>query len=207
MARESSGKRERQERPDADAVPDLTLILSRHSVSPKRLRDPGPDDTQLASMLEAAGAAPDHELLQPWRFVRIPLRARGALAELFERALLARDPQASAQDIERAREKAFRAPELLLAIARLVPEHPDVPARERYVSLGCALMNLLLAAHALGFGAMLTGGKALLWDGFASAFALADGEEPVCFVSIGTPGTARRRARPGAAELLTTWVP
>ena len=206
MKRESTGG-EPKSAAGIDTGPGIAMILTRHSVSPKRLLAPGPDDAQLAAMLEAAGAAPDHELLQPWRFVRIPLGARGALAELFARALLARDPQAHEQDLQRARAKAFRAPELLLAIARLEPEHPDVPARERYVSLGCALMNLLLAAHALGFGAMITGGKALLWDEFARAFALAEGEEAVCFVSIGTPGPARRRARPGAAQLLSSCTP
>ena len=187
--------------------PGLALMLTRRSVSPKRLAAPGPDEAQLRAMLEAAAAAPDHELLTPWRFVRIAPESRAALAELFAAALRERDPAATADELARSREKAFRAPELLLAVAKLAPEHPNVPAAERYVSLGCALMNLLLAAHALGFGAMLTSGKALRWPEFARAFGLAPGEEPVCFVSIGTPGAARRRNRPDPDSLLSTWEP
>ncbi|MEO8857425.1 MAG: nitroreductase [Burkholderiaceae bacterium] len=194
--------------PDADAgALALALIRQRFSVSPKRLVAPGPAAEQLAAMVEAAGCAPDHELLRPWRLIHIVPGDRVALAEVFVRALLERLPQASPEAQAQAREKAFRAPELLLAIARLEPAHANVPEAERYVSLGAAMMNLLLAAHGLGFGAMLTSGHALQTPCFAEAFGLAAGERAVCFVSIGTPTEVRRRARPSAQELVSLWQP
>jgi nitroreductase len=185
----------------------LALITSRYSVAPKRLAAPGPSTAQLQAIVEAAGCAPDHELLRPWRLVRIAPDQRERLAALFVQALLERDPQAAADDQARAREKAFRAPDLLLAIARLEPAHGDVPAHERYVALGAALMNALLAAHGMGFGAMLTSGHSLRTRRFAQAFACQPGEVPVCFVSIGTPVNVRRRARPSAQELMSHWPP
>jgi nitroreductase len=185
----------------------LALITSRHSVSPKNLVAPGPDESQLLALLEAAASAPDHKEQAPFRFIRIGDGQRERLARAFEAALVERDANAEPADRARAREKAFRAPTLLLAVARLEPAHPDVPARERFVSLGAALMGLLLAAHGLGFAGMLTSGRALRLASFARVFGLAEGEEPVCFVSIGTPLKSRRRVRPQAQSLLSDWQP
>ncbi len=185
----------------------LALITSRHSVSPKRLVAPGPDATQLQAMVEAAGCAPDHELLRPWRLVRIAPEQRAALADVFEHSLLERLPDADDSARTQAREKAFRAPELLLAITRLAPVHEDVPEAERHIALGAALQNLLLAAHGMGFAAMLTSGHALRTAQFARGFNLGAGEQAACFVSIGTPTAVKRRTRPSAHELMAAWVP
>lgn len=185
----------------------LALITSRFSVSPKRLVAPGPDAAQLQALVEAAGCAPDHELLRPWRLVHIGPEQRAALGEVFVRALLERLPEAPEPAQAQAREKALRAPVLLLALAKLEPAHADVTTAERHVALGAALQNLLLAAHGMGYSAMLTSGHALRTAVFARAFALAPGEEALCFVSIGTPTEVKRRRRPSAHELLSDWLP
>lgn len=189
------------------AAEALALITSRYSVSPKRLIAPGPDAEQLQSLVEAAGCAPDHELLRPWRLVRIAPDQRAELGEVFVRALLERLPGAAPEAQAQAREKAFRAPELLLAVVRLEPAHPGVTEAERHVALGAALQNLLLAAHGQGFGAMLSSGQALRTESFARAFSLSPGERALCFVSIGTPTEVRRRHRPSARELVGDWQP
>ena len=191
---------------DPGALADA-LITGRFSVSPKRLVAPGPSAVQLQHMVEAAGCAPDHELLRPWRLIHIAASQREALADVFVRALLERLPAAPVDAQAQARQKAFRAPELVLAVARLDPPHPGVPESERYVALGAALMNLLLSAHGMGFAAMLTSGHAMRTACFAEAFGLHSGERAVCFVSIGTPTEVRRRSRPSADELMTPWQP
>src|SRR6185436_12192843 len=94
--------------------------------------------------LLAASAAPDHHDLVPWRFVIVPAQARPALADAFEAALRERDPAATPEQFGKAREKAFRSPLLLLAIARLRDEDPEIPANQRLVSAGCAIQNMLL---------------------------------------------------------------
>ncbi|MCU0814214.1 MAG: nitroreductase family protein [Burkholderiaceae bacterium] len=169
------------------------LIGSRFSVAPKRLRAPGPSAEQLHAIVEAGATAPDHRELRPWRLLRVAPAQRGALADLFEAALLERDPAAGAPERADARAKAHRAPELLLAVARLEPPHDDVVEHERYVTLGAALMAMLLAAHAMGFAGMLTSGRALRSTRFARGLGLADDERPVCFVSFGTPSAPGRR--------------
>lgn len=189
----------------------LALIGSRHSVAPKRLLSPGPDEAQLRQMVEAAACAPDHRGLRPWRLIRIADHQRDALADLFEACLRDRaadhEPPLDESDVAKSREKAHRAPVLLLAVLKAAPDDPEVPITERAVTLGAALMNLLLAAHGLGYGAMLTSGRAVRSARFARALALADDEQAVCFVSIGTARTTQRHARGGAADYLSDWLP
>ena len=175
------------------------LISSRQNVSPKRLVEPGPSAEQLDALLSLAAAAPDHGLLMPWRFILVPAAQRHYLAEVFALALIDRDPGATLEQIESAREKAHRAPLLLVAIACLGPREPDTPALERMVSMGAAIQNILLGAHAMGFGAGLTSGQAMPSARLRGLLQLEEGEAPVCCINIGTVNKHKgsTRFRPG----------
>ena len=173
------------------------LIHGRRTTLPKRLGGRGPNAAQLRVILEAAAAAPDHAELLPWRFVMIPTARRGLLAEVFAASLRDRDPAATEGQLAQARAKAYRAPVLMLAIAKLCEEGSEVPNLERVVSAGCAIQNMLLMATALGFGSSLTSGKALASCALRELFSLAPNERPLCFVSIGTVLQEKhRRPRP-----------
>lgn len=187
--------------PDAFAFAQA-LIGSRQNVSPKRLVEPGPTADQLQALLALAAAAPDHGQLTPWRFIIVPAEQRHRLAEVFALALTDRDPQATADQVEAAREKAYRAPLLMVAVACLGPREPDTPALERMVSMGAAIQNLLLGAHAMGLGAGLTSGQAMRSPRLQALCRLAEGEQAVCCVNIGTvsqrKGGPRLRPLPAA---------
>ena len=182
------------------------LIASRHHVSPKRLAEPGPDAQELQALLGLAAAAPDHHQLTPWRFVIVPADKRGQLGEVFARALAERDAAATAAQMEQAREKALRAPLLMVAVACLGPREPEVPAFERLVSLGAAIQNIALGAHALGYGCGLTSGQALSSPRLAEWLGLGPGEAAVCCVNLGT--VSRHKApstqRPAPGDFTTT---
>ena len=183
------------------------LIQSRRTVLPKRLLEPGPDARQLTQILEAAAAAPDHGELVPWRFVIVPAQARAALADVFEGALVERDASATTQQRQQAREKAFRAPLLLLAIVCLGGDERNVPATERFVSAGCAIQNMLLMATAQGFGSALTSGKAMQSSMLRELFSLGEHEESLCFLSVGTAAVRKPcRSRPGLERYVSTLV-
>jgi nitroreductase len=171
------------------------LIQHRQTVLPLWLTEPGPDAAQLDTILRAAAAAPDHGELVPWRFVLIPAAARARLAEVFAQALMERDPVATAHQIAQARQKAFRAPLLMLAVVRTGAAGDEIPAIERVISAGCAIQNMLLMATAMGFASALTSGKALPLSGMRALFTLADDEQALCFVNIGTPLGGRKPAR------------
>ena len=195
------------------------LIHSRQHVSPRRLHEPGPSVQQLQDILATAGAAPDHGKLMPWRFVVVPANQRDRLAEVFGQALLDRHAAASPEQIESAREKAHRSPFLMLAIARLTEHHalassPVAPASEvsdtevgdaeRLVSLGCAIQNMVLSAHAAGLGSGLTSGQALASLRLRALFALQDNEHAVCCINFGTVTQHRPvRLRPRVSDYVS----
>ena len=108
----------------------LTLIHSRQHVSPKRLGDPGPDREQVENILTAAGAAPDHGQITPWRLVIVPPERRQLLAEAFAEALVERDFEATEEQKQDAREKARRGPFLFSSCFRSV-SCPTVTTRPR----------------------------------------------------------------------------
>lgn len=198
------------------------LIHSRQNVSPRRLHEPGPSPQQLQDILGTAGAAPDHGKLLPWRFVVVPRSQRERLAEVFGLALQDRDPAATPAQIDNAREKAHRAPFLMLAIARLtdqaVPvgtvlvrgaQHPEsseaeVSDAERFVSFGCAIQNMVLSAHAAGFGTGLTSGQAMASARLRALFSLRENEQAVCCINIGTVTKHRPvRLRPVVSDYVS----
>lgn len=195
------------------------LIHSRQNVSPRRLLEPGPSPQQLQDILGTAGAAPDHGKLMPWRFVVVPHHQRERLASAFGQALLDRDPGATAAQVESAREKAHRAPFLMLAIARLAEPaapgaEPRIPAAdvgdtevsdaERLVSLGCAIQNMVLSAHAAGLGTGLTSGQALASPQLRTLFGLQATEQAVCCINIGTVTQHRPvRLRPRVSDYVS----
>lgn len=162
--------------------PRLALLHARRTVS--RLTDPGPDAAALAAMLDAADAAPDHGRLHPWRFVVLDAAVRDRLADAYAAAAAARGEDA--EGVARARSKPLRGPCVVAAVARTVA-HPKVPAWEQLAAAACAVQNLCLAATALGFGSAWRTGTAVEEPGVRAVLGLADDEQLIGFVHIGTP--------------------
>ena len=181
------------------------LIRARQTVLPKRLAAPGPDAAQFLAMLEAAAAAPDHGQLLPWRFVDVPQSRRAELGGVFAQALAERDPDATPEQREQAREKALRSPRLLLLVVDAARGDPEIDLTERLISAGAAVQNVLLVATAQGFGSALTSGKALKSAVLRRCFSLTDAEHAVCFISIGSVASRRpARPRPAVADYFST---
>ncbi|MFQ5625907.1 MAG: nitroreductase, partial [Methyloligellaceae bacterium] len=185
----------------------IDLILSRRSVSPKWVGEPGPSPSDIKRIIGAAITAPDHDALCPWRFLAVSGPAREKLADVFAEAKRIRSPEAEAEDIERERERGRRAPLTLAIISRPVPDNLKVPVREQYASVGAVMQNILLCCHALGFGAKtLSGAKvhdALVRD----ALGLETGEELMAFICVGTPlAPLKERPRPLLEDHFTEWT-
>lgn len=181
------------------------LIQARQTILPKRLTEPGPSAAELQAIVGAAAHAPDHGQLLPWRLVCVPPAQRSALAEVFAASLLERDNAATPEQVAQARDKAYRAPVLLLLVADGLRGDPEIDLHERLLSAGCAVQNLLLMATALGYGSALTSGKALKYTGLHALFGLVEGEHAVCFISLGTVQSRKQaRLRPVLADYFST---
>ena len=169
----------------------LAALTTR--VSPVKLTEPAPSKEALGAMLAAAGAAPDHGRLKPWRFIRIEGEDRTRFGEMLAQSLLRREPEALVAKLEAERKKALRAP-LLLVAAAAISDNPKVPEIEQIVAVGAAVENLLLAAHALGYGGFWRTGPAAYDAALKRELGLAAGDAIVGFLYLGTvetPGTAR----------------
>jgi len=188
-----------------DTSSPLALLSTRRSGKPRDLVAPGPDADQLARMLEIAARTPDHGKLAPWRFVVVPADRRDALSEIITSAYLAERPQAARLEVEALDQFAHQAPTLVVVLSSPRPES-HIPLWEQELSAGAACMNLLHAAHALGFaGGWLTG-----WAAYSDAVRDAFGAEPekiAGFIFIGTPfKPLEERPRPESDKIVRYWT-
>lgn len=186
----------------------LDLIRERRSIAPKRLIPPGPEGEELNAIVAAALTAPDHCALRPWRFVRVTDEQRVALGDLFAREKVMHEPGATESEIEKERGRAHNAPALIAVLLERMDDHPTTPVSEQLVSLGAAVQNILLAAHARGYGAMMTSGRKVRSGIVRDAFCRRPNQQLVGFISIGTPsGPPRPRREAALDEHFTVWEP
>lgn len=182
------------------------LIAQRHTVLPKRLIEPGPDETQIKQLFLAAATAPDHDQLMPWRFLIIPQNKRAALGDLFAKALLERDDSATPEQVLAARDKAFRSPFLMLLSVDEGQPPFEIDVHERVLSAGCAVQNILILATAMGYGSSLTSGKALKSTSLREALGLRDTEHAICFINVGSIGSKKLpKIRPCTQTFVKVW--
>jgi nitroreductase len=184
----------------------LAALSTRHSIAPPFLTAPGPDEPMLAQILAAGASAPDHGRLRPWRFIVIRGDARERLGEVFAEALVKRQPDAPAEALEQERGRPLRAPVVIAVVARVDPQHPKIPEFEQVLSTGAAVENILLAAHAQGFGAKWLTGANAYDDHVKAALGLTGNDRLAGFVHLGTvDGKPPQVPHADARELTVEW--
>jgi nitroreductase len=187
-----------------DLSSPLSLLRTRRSGKPRDLVEPGPAPGELRQILEIAMRTPDHGKLHPWRFVHVPRDRRDAFAELLQRAYREDNPEPGRLEVEATDRFARQAPALVVALSSPTPGH-KIPVWEQELSAGAAVMNLHLAAHALGYVAGLVTGWAAYSDTVLRAFG-APPERIAGFIFIGTPGNElEERLRPEYDEVVSEW--
>jgi nitroreductase len=184
----------------------LALLETRRSAKPRELAEPGPTTEALERILSIAARTPDHGTLTPWRFVIVGDGQREALAELLLDALAEDNPDAT--NAHRDKELAFAhyAGQLVVLLSAPVPGH-KIPVWEQELSCGAAGMNLLLAAHALGFVAGWVTGWRAYSESVRRAFC-GPGERIAGFVFIGSVSRELdERLRPELSAVMRVWQP
>ena len=188
-------------------TPILAAIQSRCSVGPRHLTGPALTMEELDLLAQAAAAAPDHGRLGPARLIHIPAGARDALADAFARAAVEAAPEADAETLARARDRALAGPNLIALVARIDPNHATVSAQDQWLSVGAALQNVLLTAESLGLRAKMLSGNRVRALALRLAFGLAETEHLVGFVAIGRYDDAVRPAkRRHPRDILSVWT-
>jgi nitroreductase len=123
-------------------------------------------------------------MLRPWRFLTISGDAREALGELFVIAQQVDSPDMTAVQQQRMLAKPMRAPLIVVVIAVLT-EHAKVPELEQLLSAGAAAQNMLVAAHAMGLGAIWRTGGMSYHPAVRQGLGLDEHERLLGFLYIG----------------------
>ena len=184
----------------------LDLLKTRRSGRPREMVGPGPSEGELRQILEVAMRVPDHGKLAPWRFVIVGKDQREEFALLLRRALQEEDPCAGPAHHEKADQFARQGEALVVVLSSPIQGH-KIPVWEQELSAGAAAMNLLHAAHAMGYvGGWITG-----WEAYSrkvnAAFA-GPGERIAGFIYIGSPGRElEERPRPDPEQIVRNWDP
>ncbi|MDQ2149867.1 nitroreductase [Alcaligenaceae bacterium C4P045] len=137
--------------------PTIETLLTRRST--KAVCEPAPKPKDLKRIMQAAVCAPDHGGLQPWRFAVIRGEARARFADMMMEAV----KRSGDKRMTAEKEKSVRAwiddVPVLIAIAQHIDhDNTKIPESERLLAVGASVMNMLNAAHALGYGAFWSTG-------------------------------------------------
>ena len=130
----------------------IELLRTRRSLKPVELVAPGPSPAEVDTLLTVASRVPDHGKLLPWRFIVFEGEARLKAGAAIEAAFRTKYPDAKPEQIEYEQKRLARAPLVIAVVSRAAP-HVKIPEWEQVLSAGAAAMSLVLAAHALGYGA------------------------------------------------------
>ena len=130
----------------------LTAIDTRSSAA--KLTHPGPTPAHLARILEAAGHAPDHGRLRPWRLIVLDAASREKFSHAAAAAKRIRLPAMTDEQFAAERGKIERSPTIVVVGCAVRRDQSKVPEIEQVLAAGAAAQNLFLAAHDLGYGVM-----------------------------------------------------
>jgi nitroreductase len=180
----------------------LALLARRRSSKPFHLAEPGPSQGEIEGLLRLATRVPDHGKLCPWRFVVFTGEARLSVGERLA-AAAAQQIGATDETIAAADASLARAPCVILVVSTAA-EHVKIPLWEQHLSAGAVCYGLLVAAEAMGFGAVwLTGWMAYDAAG-KEALGVAAHEQVAGIIHIGAQTQQQtERPRPDLAKIVS----
>lgn len=160
-------------------------------VSVPRLIGPAPDAEQREALFRAALRAPDHAWLRPWRFLVLEEGGLERLGELFAEAAELETPDLTEETLARYRGLPLRAPLMIVAVS-CHQEHAKVPMIEQDLSCAAAVSNMLVAAHAMGLGAVWRTGALAYSSHVRQGLGLSSNEHIIAFLYLGHAAGSRK---------------
>ena len=131
---------------------------------------------------------------------------RAAFGNLMADSMQRREPNASAEMLQRERDKALRAPIIVVAAAHVQKGH-KIPEVEQLAAAVAAAQNIMLAANAQGYGAMWKTGAPAYDATVKQALGLAPDDDIVGFIYLGKQvGGGIQSPRPASAEYVSVWA-
>jgi nitroreductase len=163
---------------------DLATAIDTRS-SAVRLTEPPPSQSDIERILAAGIRVPDHGRLAPARFVILQKEGCERFGKAIAAAFLKKHPTATPQQLAGERDKAFRAPTIIVVAARVLRDH-KVPPLEQMISVAAGVQNMFLTAHSLGYGVMWKTGAAAYDPEVNVALGLSPNDQIIAFLYLGT---------------------
>ena len=164
----------------------IKALLSRRSIS--KLTDPHPSKEEMDTVYQTALRAPDHAWLRPWKFIEVTGDSRKKLGKIFV------EVTKKTEELDDEREKKIallplRSPMIIIVIAKINPNKPNVPRLEQIQSTAAAAQNILIALHDRGYGAYWRTGKysSERNQHISKELSLDENCEVLGYLYIGTP--------------------
>tara|TARA_B100001287_G_C22456537_1_gene423033 strand:+ start:119 stop:682 length:564 start_codon:yes stop_codon:yes gene_type:complete len=166
----------------------MKALLSRRSIS--KLTLPHPSKDEMKDVYQAALRAPDHAWLRPWKFIEITGDSRKKLAQAFI-ASTKKTEEIDEERINKIADLPLRSPMIIVVIASVKYDKPNVPRLEQIQSTAAAAQNILLALHDKGYGAYWRTGKYSTERNkyISNELSLDINDEVLGYLYIGTPDT------------------
>ena len=166
----------------------MKALLSRRSIS--KLTHPHPSKDEMKDVYQAALRAPDHAWLRPWKFIEITGDSRKKLAQAFIDSTK-KTEEIDEERINKIANLPLRSPMIIVVIASVKYDKPNVPRLEQIQSTAAAAQNILLALHDKGYGAYWRTGKYSTERNkyISNELSLDINDEVLGYLYIGTPDT------------------
>ena len=161
-----------------------------------------PVDTAIVERaLEAAVAAPNHKLTNPWRFTRIGDETQQSITDLYLQLKRESKGELSEDQREEYRQK-IGGPPVVIAVSQVLDEDP-FRRKEDYAAVACAVQNLMLSLWNDGISSKWSTGSVTRHD---QTYEMLDidrqHEEIVGFIFAGRPREDHRdTAKPDRTSL------
>lgn len=159
----------------------------------------------LEKILDAANHAPNHFKVRPWRFFVLTGNGRNKLGDVMAASQHDRLPDLPQEALDKTRALTLRAP-VIIAVGVDKPVESKVIEVENIAAVSAACQNILLAAHALGLGAIWRTGEWARDAKVKECFDLSADQHISGFIYIGYPDVLVEPSAKPSFEDRTTWI-
>lgn len=166
--------------------------------------DPLPRE-MVEKLLSAAVQAPNHHKVRPWRFVVLMGDGRKKLGDVMAASFADRYPDAAPESLDKTRALPLRAP-AVIAIGLDKPTDSKIIEVENISAASAAGQNILLAAYALGLGAVWRTGEWARDIKVKEFLGFAADQHIVGFIYIGYPDVLPEPYERAGFEDRVRWV-
>ena len=164
-----------------DAIKNL---LSRNSIN--KLVSPHPTPSEMDIIYQAALRAPDHANLKPSYFIEITGSGLEKLSNTFIKYAKENIDNLGPEKIKKYKNAPHRAPMIIVIISNII-KHEKVPEIEQILSTSAATQNMLLALHAMNYGAIWRTGIFALNDKIGNYLGIKNNQHILGYLYVGTP--------------------